>query len=232
MARTITKAELARWAGVSRTATSKACRNALADAVVGEGKSQRVDAEHHAVRNWLAEKGVDTLPEPTVHRPRPTAAAQPAPRTDRAPPRTPGTPRGQVVVRTQDGDYTLDQLEHLTVRDVVLRYGSVDGFKKFVESLKHIADYNYREQRVRQQRGELVERQKVAGVVFPIIDVAFARLVNDVPDTVASQVVARVESGGPETLVDVQRMIREANSAVLKNLKLSAENWDFLKHGT
>jgi len=79
-----------------------------------------------------------------------------------------------------------------------------------------------------QQRGDLIEREKVAGLVFPLIDVAFSRLVSDVPEAVSKMVVARCEAGGPETTADVMQLIRDANSRVLKNMKQSAARLEFL----
>jgi hypothetical protein len=76
-----------------------------------------------------------------------------------------------------------------------------------------------------------VEREKVVGLVFPLIEVAFARLVSDVPDSVSKIVVARCEAGGPETTADVVQLIRDANSRVLKNMKQSAERLEFLNDG-
>lgn len=110
-----------------------------------------------------------------------------------------------------------------------MRYGSVDGFKRFVDSLKNIADYKFRELRIRQQRGDLVSRDLVSGAVFPLIDVAFQRLVSDVPAAVTQQVVARVESGGDDVAADVEKIIRDANSRVLKNAKESISKLEVLK---
>lgn len=222
--RQISKAELARWAGVSRQALTKACKpgGPLYDATDSKG----VDVEHPIVREWLAGHGVEELPEvghaakkSTVPRKKPDRAKTSKPKSADSPPMVPTTPAG----------YDIKNLEELTVREVVMRYGSVDGFKRFVESLKNIAEYKHRELRVRQQRGELIERDKVAGLVFPLIEVAFSRLVSDVPESISKLVVARVEAGGPETTADVQQLIRDANSRVLKNLKQSADRLELLR---
>lgn len=52
----ITRAELARRKGCSRSAVTQLCRGALADALVG----RRIDANHPSVRQWLA--GPDLAP--------------------------------------------------------------------------------------------------------------------------------------------------------------------------
>jgi len=221
--RVISKAELARWAGVSRQAVTKACKPGalLYDATDSKG----VDVEHPIVREWLSGHGVSELPEPGRKADNPASSGKKTARPKTSKTKSPPPP---VQTQTAPLPHELKELEDLTVREVVMRYGSVDGFKRFVDSLKNIAEYKHRELRVKQQRGDLIEREKVAGLVFPLIDVAFARLVSDVPESVSKLIVARVESGGPETTADVQQLIRDANSRVLKNLKQSASRMEIL----
>lgn len=188
--RYVSKAELSRRAGVSRAAITKACKNALYDATTSKG----VDVDHPVVREWLSSHGV----QPSGVQPHPT-------QTERSPP--PPTP------------LDLDNLDDMTVRDVVMRFGSVDGFKRFVDALRGITEFKYKELRAKQQRGQLIERSVVAGVVFPLVDAAFSRLVSDVPSALSKMLIARVQSGGPDTLADVQRMIQDANGRVLRNVK-------------
>lgn len=203
----------------------KLSQTVLADAMTDAGK---IDAEHGLVREWLATHnvyelpGVGAIPTPQAVKNAQTAKPKVSPRTrNNAPPAT---------IQTRIGSHEIEDLENLTVREVMIRYGSIDGFKRFVESLKNIAEYKFREMRVQLQRGELIERDAVSGQIFPLIDVAFSRLVSDVPDTLSKLVVARVESGGPGTTKDVQQMIREANSRVLKNVKTSIEKTGLLSN--
>lgn len=225
MSRIITKAELARWAGVSRAAVTKACKGPLYDASDSKG----VDVSHPLVREWLRAHDVQELPaEPDPVKPEPKKRTRKKPQAKTSPPKQPDPPPPPPTQPSTEMPYELRDLENMTVREVVMKFGSVDGFKRFVDSLKNIAEYKHRELRVRQQRGDLIEREKVAGLVFPLIDVAFARLVSDVPESVSKMVVARCEAGGPETTADVMALIRDANSRVLKNMKQSASRLEFL----
>ena len=247
--RIVTKSALARHAGVSRNAVGKLCKDTLLDAVTEQGK---VNAAHPLVIEWLATKDVHTLPPlppekkrrtPAAPKPRAKAKAAPKPRAKaKAPTKPTARPKTKVAnpapqadeppaqkLPTTIGGYDIEDLEGLTVRQVVMRYGSVDGFKRFVDSLKSIADYKFRELRIKQHRGDLIERDLVAGAVFPLIDVAFQRLVSDVPSAVTQQVVARVESGGEDVVADVEKIIRDANSRVLKNAKESVTKLEVFK---
>lgn len=211
MTRIISKAELARWAAVARSTATRACAGPLLDATVETG----IDVEHPLAREWLRTHDVHELP---------VDEGPAAPAAKKTSPKKPSPPRREAPPAAHD----LEHLEDLTIREVVMRYGSVDGFKRFVDSLKSISEFKYKELRAKQQRGDLVDRQKVAALVFPMIDVAFSRLVTDVPVAVSKTVVARVQSGGPETYADVQKIIRDANSRVLKNVKQSAMSLEIL----
>lgn len=217
------KADLARLAGVSRAAVTKAAQGALADAVT-DGK---IDISHPVVVEWLTSKA--TAPEPVEIRkasPRPAATIkQPANNTT-----TPTVSHKPSLELTGAG-YDVTQLENLTIREVVMRYGSVEGFKRFVESLKSIAEYNFRELKIKTQRGELIQRDLVVGALLPLVDVAYQRLVSDVPAAIIQQVVARLESGGVDAVLDCEKIIRDAISKVLKSTKESIIQTEILQDG-
>ena len=112
------------------------------------------------------------------------------------------------------GGYDIDGLEDLTLREIVMRYGSIDGFKRYVESLKSISDFNLRDMKMKTHRGELIQRDLVVGTLIPLIDVAYQRLVSDVPAAITQQIIARVESGGEDRTGDCEKIIRDALSRV------------------
>jgi len=206
MTRLVKKSALARMAGVSRMAVSKAAAGPLNDATHGTGRAQQVDIEHPLVVEWLAGKG--------VHVPVKALPDTPVEKIGPAPP-----PGGLIPGAQSAGGYDLSALEDLTVREVCMRYGSVDGFKRFIDSMKGIAEFKYRELRMQQQRGELVDRTLVRAVVFSTLNLAFQRLVSDIPDALGHQVIAIVEAGGEDVLAEVQGAVREANSRAIKNTK-------------
>lgn len=222
MNRTLSKSELSRLVGISRAATGKAAKTHFADAITPNG---RIDVDHPVVREWLEARGVNEIPDSAkLTKPVPGKKAAVNTYEKRL------DPRRSAGIQTRVGDYDLKDLEDLTIREVVMKYGSVDGFKRFIESLKGIAEYKFRELKVKQQRGELIERDRVASVVFPMIDVAFTRLVSDVPTSLSKLIVARVESGGEGTARDVEELIINANGVVLKNLKKSIKKIGFMKN--
>lgn len=239
MSNLITKAALARLAGVSRTAVGKAAKGPLADAVDGK----KINVAHPLVIEWLSSKGATapeaTAPEATVTQATPAkkktatkkskkkTAAKSKPATTVSAAATPPNPAPITV-----GGYDIEGLENLTLREIVMRYGSIDGFKRYVESLKSISDFNLRDMKMKAHRGELIQRDLVSGTLIPLIDVAYQRLVSDVPAAITQQIIARIESGGDDMIGDCEKIIRDAISRVLKNTKNSIMKTEILNDGT
>lgn len=242
MSNLITKAALSRLAGVSRMAVTKAAKGALADAVV----DKKINLNHSLVIEWLKSHGVKDedihLPEPkektTTTKPvakkkskKKKAAAKSKPGTvpDKPTPAPPMPAAKPNPAPITVGGYDIDGLEDMTLREIVMRYGSIDGFKRYVDSLKSISDFNMRDMKMKTHRGELVQRDLVAGTLIPLIDVAYQRLVSDVPAAITQQIIARVESGGEDMIGDSEKIIRDAVSRVLKNTKSSIMKMEILK---
>jgi hypothetical protein len=206
----ISQAELARVAGVSKQAISKLFKpgGTLCDAK----RDGKVDPQHPLVVEYLATKGVHYLPK--------TATNAEKPATNRAP------PDGLDALPAH-----MDGLEDLTVRQIVTTHGSIDGFKRFVEIAKKIADLRLQEIKIARERGELVDRALVKRTIFALLDVATSRLVSDVPTTATKLVMARAESGGPEAQADIEAIIRKQNSQVIKNAKTDVLRAEVLADG-
>jgi len=246
MIRVITQRRLAAIIGISEVAVSKAVKRHLESVKVKSGnKNIGLDVDNTIFLSWLAKYNVFEI-ESKYCRIIKTKAEQEADRlsqieTDKKispstnqlrpdvltevienPPEqleTEGQQRFSKKEQTHIGGYPVEQLADLTVREVVMRYGSIDGFKRFVDSLKTIAEYNYKQLAIKEKRGELVDRDLVQRVMIFALDVAFKRLVSDVPSNIANQVVAVVESKTDNAINEVEKIYRDATSSILKNVK-------------
>ena len=228
MSNLISKAELARRANVSRMAITKAAKAQLADAVVGK----KINADHPLVIEWIKSHNPNAAPVPA---PAPTAKKKSKKKTTakKKPTAKPKSkPAAANPVPITVGGYDIEGLEDLTLREIVMRYGSIDGFKRYVESLKSISDFNLRDMKMKTHRGQLIQRDLVIGALVPLIDVAYQRLVSDVPSSITQQVIARVEGGGEDMVGDCEKIIRDAVSRVLKNTKNSVMKMEILKDAT
>lgn len=200
----ISKAELAKRAGVAPPAVSYQLKHGLKDAVV-DGK---VESDHPLVVAWLKAKAAEPKKPPSEPKPRKVDISKKLPHV---------------------GGVPTQELADLTLREIVMGYGSIDGFKRFVESLGKIADFNQREMRTQRERGDLIERDKVRRVAFALIDATFKRILSDVPESLSRQIIARIESGDSSDPVgEVSAMMRDALGKALRNCKRSVEKLEIL----
>lgn len=204
-----------------------------ADAISGD----LIDVSHPLVEEWLrmrAEKDPYSKPGPPppkkppffkeqkFHKPPPPQPEPPAEKTTRRVeiPSQPEAHTYNVVhevgaIKPSD----IEQYEHMTVRQMVAQFGTVDGFKRYLESLRIISDLKKKDLETDVKRGVLIERDYVKGVLLPLYEVAFKRLTSDVPAALTSEVIALVESGGDNVAADVKKAIHDANSRALKMAK-------------
>jgi hypothetical protein len=221
MGNLISQSELARLAGVSRNTVS---RRTSADGPMSDAKvGSKIDLDHPTVVEWLDGHKVPTdasvMPVKRGPQPKPISRN----------PKPPKQPKKTTELSIDAiGEIPIDELEHMTLREIITRFGSINGFKRYLDSLKQIAEIRLKDIDIDKRRGILIPREQVAGSVFPMLEVAFGRLVGDVPTALTPQVIARIESGGDDTALDVQKLIHDANARVLRNVKTSLSRMDWL----
>jgi hypothetical protein len=113
----------------------------------------------------------------------------------------------------------VQDLERLTVREVAMKYGGSAEFSHYVKALKNIADYKVKEQQHLIRRGELIERETTAAALFMLVDVAFKRLVAEMPESVVPQLVPLILSAGESSAPDAKKLITDTVSKILKDCK-------------
>ena len=116
---------------------------------------------------------------------------------------------------------SMEGLEEMTLREIVFKFGGVEGYKRYIDALKSISEYQYRDIKVKTERKDLIAKEDVQRLVFSVIEQSFLRLLTDVPSALSKLVIARCESGGKDTQQDVEQIIHSSISRVLKNLKES-----------
>lgn len=214
MAELITKSQLADIAGVSRDAVTRALKGGLQAALTRDGR--RVNSEHPAALKFLAD----------ARRSRQERGEPPDPGPPVTPSETPG-PDGLRRENTARVLYDVEQqiagvfpddltdLGSMPLREVVDRFGSLAGLREVVRALKDFADMRNKEGLAAQRRGTLIARDLIGQSFVPLVDMAFLRLVGEVPTLLTEQIVARVNSGGDELRGDVETILIEQLSKVL-----------------
>jgi hypothetical protein len=220
----ITRADIARLAGVSKAAITQACRTKLRAAC----HEDLVDAEHEASASYLK-----------AHRKRlPRSLATRSPRSKRPDPkparpkRTPtnlrGAGRKRKIEPPEDAPDAeapkldewgfCDAIQDLTAGEISQRYGSNRAYAIWLDAYQ-------KQQRARelylkneQTEGALVSRELVLTHVFATLDVLFRRFLTDVPKTGAAEIYAQALSGA--SIERGESKLKDINEKQLKAVKL------------
>ena len=221
--RPVSQAELARLARVSEMAISKAVRAQLKPAVSG----RRVDLDHPATVKYLAGKAgrpprtSKATPQPNTRPGAPSSANRAkGPGKDGAPPPDPNAEDTKSVRVVSYVLENVDALGELTIREVVKRFGTAQGFRDWLQALKQIEDTREKRLRNEETAGRLISRELVETHVFGAIDATNRRLLSDLPKTIARR-LSSLAKGGSST-EDAEHIVRELISSQLKPVKTQA----------
>lgn len=242
--RLVSRAELARIAGVSRAAITKACKGSLRQACVGKS----VDLDHPSVDAYLTNRGIEVPRAPTRSEAVPSDGGQTSggdPQQNRRrkptaprPRRAKSTPTAPSVSRPPDLDARADALDaeeesvlaevgdvdddiaayaHLTIHQVVKRFGRLPKFRFWLDARKKIADIREKELKNDETVGRLIERELVRTHVFGALDAMHRRLLSDTPKTIARELYALSKSAAP--VEDAEERVRKIISSQLEPVK-------------
>lgn len=222
MARLDTRSGLARIAGVSPAAITKACKGALSEACVGK----MVDLDHPAVVAYLKKKGVD----PTAGRPKRSKKADP-PTESRPRKRRKRRRRAPDPPATEEDDIDLpgpnevteEEIEayaHLTLDELVEKFGTAVRFAKWLDARKKISEIREKDLKNDETDGRLIDREFVRTHVFGAIEAGNRRLLGDAPKTIARRLYSLAKAGAP--VEEAEAVVREIISSQLRPVKTAA----------
>lgn len=198
------KAEFARLAGRSKAAITTITKTGrrLSHAV----KGTKVDMHDPEVAAYLAEALA-----------RATTSAPGVPLPD-------GKKLGkwlEAIAEDPQVGLTAEEFEALTMREVAMRYGTLPSCKAAVDILKGLTAVKNQDVIRDERRGLLVRRSMVEGALLSLVDLAFKRIVEEMPLALAAQCVAIVRANGDTVLSDVTEAIQGEASRTLKACKVS-----------
>jgi hypothetical protein len=170
---------------------------------VGKGRGLKIDVEHPVTQAYIDEKRRNT---------KQNEAKAPATASN-------SVPQGNKKTSLVNESGEVIDLEDLTVRQVAMDYGGLAEFNGYVKALKDIATYKKTEQEHLHKRGELIDRASTAATLFSLVDVAYKRLVSEMPDAVIQQLIPLIQSGGDEVERDGRALLVKSVSKILKDCK-------------
>lgn len=168
MDRFVTKFDFSKLAKVSAAAITNATKpdKALVTAFVG-GK---IDLGHPAAKAYLKKKNV-AVPEF----------------------RAAATTSVAAGIATE-----MDPLEfmHMSLGEILAKYGTLKEFKGVLDALKTMADISYKEMQAQEKRGEFIRRETVKTFIFGALEQLNLRLLRDVPKTAVARLASHLKTGG------------------------------------
>lgn len=116
-------------------------------------------------------------------------------------------------------EITFEEIESLTLKQIVERYGGIVGFKNYVDALDKMSAWKNKELKYEQARKKLIKKNPVARSLFSIVDIAFRRIVTEYPTTVTDQLIAIALGKKKTARIDAIALQEQALSKILKGVK-------------
>jgi len=205
----ITQSAFARHIQVSRQAISKLCKARLAPAMVGN----QIDLDHAAVIDYADGKISEGTNLGSIK-------PEPIKKTTKKAVQLPvDLPKKEQSLVPYNKMPSFEEIENLTVREVVERWGTIGGFKLYVDSLKGISDWKNKELKFMKDRAQLVEIEPLATSLFSLVDLAFRRIVDEFPQAMAPQLKAIVEAGKDNDIIQMSTLMEKELSQTIRDCK-------------
>ena len=215
--RLISKAKLASEAGVTKQAVTKLCRGKLKVAVAGNS----VDIDHPAVIEYLkarkkimTTKGVKALKgdkkKPAKKKKKPTKKKE-APQDDEPEPEE----------SHYSGDNDVAGVMDLTLRELIVRFGTAPQFKDWADAVKTVSDIILKDLTADEKKKKFIRRSLVKTHIFGAIENMNRRLLGDLPKTLVRRLFSMAKSGG--SLEEGEALAHELISTILKGAKETAQ---------
>jgi hypothetical protein len=106
----------------------------------------------------------------------------------------------------------------MTIRDLVIKFKGMDGLERYVKMLRDLAAADEKDQKTRERRLELVDKDFVISRVFQYLDVLMKQLL-EWPEGGVDGIIAIVQSQGEAARREVVRIMEKGVSDIIKDSK-------------
>lgn len=218
MAKLVNRIEVARIAGVSPAAITKAARLHFVSAVVGP----MLDLDNFELVKWLGKK--DRAGARLAERLLAPTPPPPSPRPGR-PVSAPCEPAQQAALPPRPlpvGDAQLDDIERyadLTLRELTTLFGTSQRFGEWLKARKQMSDIREKDLRHDERIGRLIPREYVRVHVVSYLDTLQRRLLQDAAATLTRRVYAMARGGVP--MEEAEVVVRDVLGKEFREAKQS-----------
>lgn len=115
------------------------------------------------------------------------------------------------------GDITIDDIAHMTIREVAEKYGGIAGFKNYVDAQAKMMEWQDKESKFMERRSQLVSVSYFK-TIFSLLDLAFKSIL-EAPERWADETIAKAKSEKAEARIDMIDLHKTTLSRILKSVK-------------
>jgi len=105
-----------------------------------------------------------------------------------------------------------------TLRELVTRFKGLPGMQEYVKMLKDLTAADERDQKVRERRLQLIEKDFVIARLVQYLDVLMKQLL-EYPEAIVDEIIALVQAQGGAARLDVSRKLEIGISKIIKDSK-------------
>jgi hypothetical protein len=110
------------------------------------------------------------------------------------------------------------KLLSMTIRELVIKHRGLSGLGEYIKMLRDLAAADEKDQKTRERRLQLVEKDFIISHVFQFLDVLMKQLL-EWPKGAVDGIVALVQSEGAEARNDVTRLMEKGITDIIKDAK-------------
>ncbi len=191
----------------------------LSPAMIGK----KIYVDHPLVKEWLAEKAATSdkpLVKPSEEIPIEESSALTS--SDES-----GLTLEQAKQLLKQQDLKVDNLDSMTLREIVEKFGTIQGFKTYVEALRLIADTKQRELKLKVDDGDVISTDFVVSYLYPLFDLSYTHLVSSIPEQISLNVIDMVNAGADH--IEIKEYIKGENSKSIIKIKEEMDKLEFFK---
>jgi hypothetical protein len=111
-----------------------------------------------------------------------------------------------------------EELLGLTIRELVTRYGNMANVEKYVHILRDLTSADEKDQRIKERRHELVEKDFIISRVFSFLDVLMNQLI-DYPESIIDTIVAKIQTSPTSARADTVIILQNGLTGIIGNAK-------------
>lgn len=105
-----------------------------------------------------------------------------------------------------------------TLRELIIRFKGLPGMQEYVKMLKDLAAADERDQKVRERRLQLIEKDFVIARLIQYLDTLMKQLL-EYPESTVDEIIALVQAEGGAARLEVSRKLETGISKIIKDSK-------------